>query len=293
MKKFPILIGGAVAAIFLLLSSIYVVDEREQALVLQFGDVKATRTDPGLYFKVPFIQEVAVYDDRILSVDIDAKEITPSDDRRLIVDAFVRYRIADITQFRKAVGAGGIPLANTRVERFVETALRDVLGSVDSAAILSEERVGLMVRIRNTAIAEARALGLEVIDVRIKRADLPEQNLAATFDRMRAERVREATDLRARGAEAAQKVIAGAQRESIEIVSLAERDANIVRGEADARRNSIFAEAYGRDAEFFEFYRSLAAYETALQGQNSSMILSPDGEFFDYFASPNGRPAAE
>ncbi len=293
MKKLPILVGATVAAVFLFLASVYIVDEREQVLVLQFGDIKAERSDPGLYFKIPFIQEVARYDSRILSVEIDAREITPSDDRRLIVDAFVRYRIADMRQFRKAVGAGGVLLANTRVERFVETALRDVLGGVNSAAILSGERAVLMVQIRDAAIIEARKLGLQVIDVRIKRADLPEQNLAATFDRMRAERVREATDLRARGAEAAQRVIANAERGAIELVSAAERDANIVRGEADAQSNRIFAEAYSRDPEFFEFYRSLAAYEIALQGRNSSMILSPDGEFFDYFASPNGRPAAE
>ena len=293
MKKLPILAGVAVAAVFLFLSSIYIVDEREQVLILQFGDVKATRTEPGLYFKIPFIQEVARYDDRILSVDIDAKEITPSDDRRLIVDAFVRYRITDITQFRKAVGVGGINTANQRVERFVETALRNVLGSVDSAAILSGERAVLMVRIRNIAIGEARDLGLQIIDVRIKRADLPEQNLAATFDRMRAERIREATDLRARGNEAAQRVLALAARRAIETVSVAQRDADIIRGEADAERNAIFAEAYGRDPEFFQFYRSLSAYEAALGGNNSSMVLSPNSDFFNYFGSPNGRSASE
>jgi len=293
MKKLPIIGGLAIAAVFLLLSSVFVVDEREKALVLQFGQVRSVKETPGLAWKVPFIQEVVKYDDRILSLDTQPLEVTPADDRRLVVDAFARYRIADVVQFRQAVGTGGVASAEVRLERILNAALREVLGSVDSGAVLSEDRVGLMARIRDAAIQESLNLGLEVIDVRIKRADLPEANLRATFDRMIAERERQAADQRARGKEAAQRVRAAADRGALETVSAAERDGNIVRGEADAESNRIYAEAYGRDAEFFQFYRSLSAYEQSLRGQNSSMVLSPDSPFFDYFTNPLGSTPAQ
>ena len=293
MKKFPIIIGVGVLGVFVLLSSVFVVDEREKALVLQFGQVRAVKETPGLAWKIPFIQEVVKYDDRILSLDTQPLEVTPADDRRLVVDAFARYRIADVVQFRQAVGTGGVASAEVRLERIMNAALRAVLGSVDSGTILSDNRVALMARIRDTAIEESRNLGLEVIDVRIKRADLPDQNLAATFDRMQAERQREAADQRARGKEAAQRVRANADRQALETVSAAQRDSDIIRGEADAEKNRIYAEAYGRDPEFFNFYRSLTAYETALQGNNSSMVLSPDSPFFDYFTSPVGNVSGQ
>ncbi len=293
MKKFPIIIGVGVLGVFVLLSSVFVVDEREKALVLQFGQVRAVKETPGLAWKIPFIQEVVKYDDRILSLDTQPLEVTPADDRRLVVDAFARYRIADVVQFRQAVGTGGVASAEVRLERIMNAALRAVLGSVDSGTILSDNRVALMARIRDTAIEESRNLGLEVIDVRIKRADLPDQNLAATFDRMQAERQREAADQRARGKEAAQRVRANADRQALETVSAAQRDSDIIRGEADAEKNRIYAEAYGRDPEFFNFYRSLTAYEAALQGNNSSMVLSPDSPFFDYFTSPVGNVSGQ
>jgi len=293
MKKLPIIAIGLIVAVFLLLSSVFVVDEREKALVLRFGDVKDVVEAPGIAWKIPFLDEVVKYDDRILALDIQPKEITPSDDRRLFVDAFVRYKIVDVVQFRQAVGTGGIRFANDRLSGLVENALRDVLGSVDSGAILSEDRAGLMGRIRDAAIADSRDLGIQIIDVRIKRADLPEQNLAATFDRMRAERQREAADERARGEEAAQVVRANADRQSLELVSEAQRDADIIRGEADAKKNQIYAEAYGRDAEFFNFYRSLSAYEQALQGSNSTMVLSPNSPFFNYFIDPLGAESSQ
>ncbi|MCF6306197.1 MAG: protease modulator HflC [Rhodobacteraceae bacterium] len=293
MKKLPIIIGIFVAAVFLLLSAIFIVDEREKALVLQFGQVRLVKEDPGIAFRIPFIQEVVKYDDRILSLDIAPLEVNFKDKRRLQVDAFARYRISDVVRFRQAVGTGGIRTADERLANNLNAALLEVLGQVDSGAVLSDDRIELMARIRDEAIAKSINLGIEVIDVRIKRAELPEQNLTATFDRMNAEREREARDERARGSEAAQRVRAQADRTAIETVSIAQRDANIIRGEADAERNAIFAEAYGRDPEFFEFYRSLAAYENALRGNNSSMVLSPNGEFFNYFVSPNGRPAAE
>ncbi len=270
------------------LSSIFIVDEREKALVLQFGRVVAVKEEPGLAFKIPVIQEVVRYDDRILSRDVDPLEITPLDDRRLVVDAFARFRIVDVERFRQAVGAGGITTAENRLDSILRAETREVLGSVTSNDILSSDRAALMLRIRNAAIAEARALGIEVIDVRLKRTDLPAENLDATFERMRAEREREATDERARGNEAAQRVRAQADRTVVELTSDAERQAEIIRGEADARRNAIFADAFGQDPEFFEFYRSLTAYQRSLQGSNSTMVLSPDSEFFNYLKSPTG-----
>ncbi len=265
-----------------LLSSLYIVDEREKALVLQFGEVKAVKFDPGLGIKIPLIQEVVKYDDRILPLDTQPLEVTPADDRRLVVDAFARWRIADPVQFRRAVGAGGIETARPRLERILNAELREVLGSVNSGAVLSADRVALMNRIRDRARTQASALGVEIIDVRIKRADLPEQNLAATFERMRAERQREAADEIARGNEAAQRVRAQADRTVVETVSIAQKESEIIRGEADARRNAVFAEAFGRDPEFFAFYRSMAAYEQSLRQSNTTLVIAPDSEFFDY-----------
>jgi len=268
-----------------ILSSVFIVDEREKVLVLQFGKVVAVRDSPGLAFKIPLIQKVARYDDRILSRDVPQMQITPSDDRRLEVDAFARYRIEDVKMFRLATAAEGenaLNVAGTRLDSILRSETREVLGSVASNDILSSDRATLMLRIRNGAIAQARALGLEIIDVRLKRTDLPEANQQATFDRMRAEREREAADEIARGNEAAQRVRAQADRTKVEIVSDANRQSEIIRGEADAKRNAIFAEAFGADQEFFAFYRSLNAYRAALKGNNSTMVMSPNSEFFDY-----------
>jgi len=267
------------------ISSVFIVDERETALVLQFGRIVSVKTEPGLAFKIPLVQEVVRYDSRILSRDIDPLEITPLDDRRLMVDAFARYRIVDVNQFRQAVGVGGIPAAENRLDSILKAQIRQILGSVSSNDILSTDRAALMLRIRNGAIDEAGALGIEIIDVRLKRTDLPNTNLAATFARMRAEREREAADEIARGNEAAQRVRASADRTQLEIVSDAKRQSEIIRGEADAKRNAIFAEAFGADPEFFEFYRSLAAYRVSLKSGNSTMIMSPNSEFFDYLKS--------
>ena len=283
------------AAVFLIfigaMSSIFVVDEREKVLVLQFGRVVATKEDPGLSFKIPIIQNVVRYDDRILSRDIDPLEVTPLDDRRLVVDAFARYRIIDVNKFREVTGASGdtaISIAGTRLDRILSSQTREILGSVSSNNILSQDRFALMLRIRNGAILEAEKMGIEVVDVRLKRTDLPRQNLEATFAGMRAERDREAADEIARGNEAAQRVRAQADREQVVIVSEANRESEIIRGEADAERNSIFAAAFGADPEFFEFYRSLNAYEKAITGSNSTMVMSPNSEFFNYFKSDLG-----
>ncbi len=291
MKKSTYLLPILAVIIATALSAVFIVDEREKALVLQFGRVINVKEDPGIAFKLPLIQEVVRYDDRILSRDIDPLEVTPLDDRRLVVDAFARYRITDVEQFRQAVGVGGIAAAEDRLDSILRAQTREVLGSVASNDILSSDRAALMLRIRNGAVTQASELGVEIIDVRLKRTDLPSQNLDATFARMRAEREREAADEIARGNEAAQRVRAQADRTNVEIVSDARRDGEIIRGEADARRNAIFADAFGADAEFFEFYRSLNAYRKALPGSNSSMVISPDGEFFNYLRSDQGAAA--
>ncbi|MCB1342850.1 MAG: protease modulator HflC [Pseudooceanicola sp.] len=290
MRKSTFILPVIVVLLVVALSSVFIVDEREKALVLQFGQIKRVKEDPGLSFKIPLIQEVVRYDDRILSLDTQTTEVTPSDDRRLVVDAFARYRIADVVRFRQAVGTGGLMVAEDRLEGILNAQVRAVLGSdgVTSNTILSSDRSALMARITASTQVLAAPLGLEVVDVRLKQTQLPEQNLAATFDRMRAEREREATDERARGEEAAQRVRAQADRTVVELVSAARKEAEITRGEADAQRNNVFAEAFGKDPEFFEFYRSLNAYVKALKGNNSSMVLSPDSEFFNYLKSPAG-----
>lgn len=278
------------------LSSLFIVDEREKALVLQFGQVKQVKEEPGLGFKIPLIQEVVRYDGRILGLPTTPVEVTMLDDRRLVVDAFARWRIVDLVEFREAVGAGGELQALRRLEGIINPAIQQVLGSVNSNRVLSEDRTALMNQIRDIARSQAANLGIEVIDVRLTRTDLPEQNLEATFARMRAEREREAADEIARGGEAAQRVRAAADRTVVELTSDARRQADVIRGEADAERNGIYAEAFGRDPEFFAFTRSLTSYERALQSGNSSIVMQPDSEFFDYLrsdAGPAGRaPAA-
>ena len=253
MRRIGFLIPALVILIIGLMSAVFIVDERNKALVLQFGRVVSIKEDPGLALKIPFIQEVVFYDDRILSRDVDPLEVTPLDDRRLVVDAFARYRIFDINKFREAVGTGGVQIAESRLDGILINELREVLGSVSSNDILSSDRAALMLRIRNGAIEKARAIGLEVVDVRLKRTDLPRANLDATFARMRAEREREAADEIARGNEAAQRVRATADRTQVEIVSEAKRESEITRGLADAERNNIFAEAFGPILSFSSF----------------------------------------
>lgn len=269
----------------LVLSSVFIVDEREKVLVLQFGQVKQVIDKPGLGFKIPFIQDVLRYDDRILGLPTQPLEVTPLDDRRLVVDAFARWRIVDLEVFRRAVGAGGVEAAKGNLDQIISAEIRQVLGSVPSQKVLSEDRTTLMNTIRDNSRVKAKGLGVDVIDVRLTRTDLPEQNLEATFARMRAERQREATDEIARGNEAAQRVRAAADRSVVEVVSEARKNAEVVRGESDAERNAIYAEAFGKDPEFFAFTRSLTSYERALQGGNSSIVLQPDSEFFEYLGS--------
>ncbi len=291
MRKTTFILPAIVVLLALVGSSIFIVDEREKALVLQFGQIKRVKEDPGLSFKIPFIQEVVTYDARILSLDTQQTEVTPSDDRRLVVDAFARYRISDVVQFRQAVGVGGIRSAEDRLESILNAQIRAVLGSegVTSNTILSADRSELMTEITEQARIRARSLGIEVIDVRLKQTNLPSQNLDATFARMRAEREREAADEIARGEELAQITRAQADRTVVEQVSNARRDGEIIRGEADAERNRIFAEAFTQDQDFFEFYRSLTAYTRSINGDNSTLVISPDSEFFDFLESSTGR----
>tara|TARA_R110002072_G_scaffold3472_5_gene25279 strand:- start:6363 stop:7262 length:900 start_codon:yes stop_codon:yes gene_type:complete len=295
MRKAGFLIPIVVIALVAVLSSLFVVDEREKVLVLRFGQIKQVRIEPGIGFKIPLLDELVRYEDRILTLETPVIEVTPADDRRLEIDAFVLYRINDIEQYRQAIGAGGERQAENDLSGIMESQIRAVLGSqgVTSNTILSPERSALMDQIRERADARASVLGLKVVDVRLRQTNLPEQNFDATLKRMIAERDREATDERARGREAAQRVTALADRTYEEILSEARRDARIIEGEADAERNKIFAQAYGKDQEFFEFYRSLTAYEEALKGSNSSMVLTPDSEFFNYLRSDQGSRSDE
>ncbi|MDD7969815.1 protease modulator HflC [Roseinatronobacter alkalisoli] len=282
MKKAGILLPVLVVAIVTVFSALFIVDERENVLVLQFGQVKQEISEPGLGFKIPFIQEVVRYDARILGLQTQPLEVTPLDDRRLVVDAFLRWRLEDVSRFREAVGVDGVRAAQGRMDRIMNAAIREVLGSVPSNTVLSEDRTSLMNRIRDLARREALSLGIDVIDVRLTRTDLPQENLEATFARMRAEREREAADERARGNEAAQRVRALADRTVVELVSSARREAEIVRGEADAERNRVYADAFSLDPEFFAFTRSMQSYERSLRGDNSTMVLRPDSEFFTF-----------
>lgn len=293
MARIQYILPAVLAVGALALSSVFIVDEREQVLVLQFGQVKQQISEPGLGFKVPFIQDVVRYEDRILGLQSQSLEATLKDNRRLIVDAFARWRITNAVDFREAVGAGGIEAAQSRLDPIISAAIRQVLGSVNSNAVLSEDRTGLMNAIRDIARQQAASLGVEVIDVRLTRTDLPEQNLAATYARMRAEREREAADEIARGNEAASRVKASADRAVVVTTSDARRQAEVIRGEADAQRNAIYAEAFGKDPEFFAFTRSLTAYERSLRGENSSIVLEPDSDFFSYLNSPEGRATAQ
>ena len=283
----------AVAITVLGLMSLFIVDEREKVLVLRFGQIKQVKTDPGLGFKFPWLDQVVRFEDRILQLETPLIEVTPADDRRLEVDAFVMYRIADIVQFRQALGAGGEREASIQLNDILDGQIRAVLGAdgVTSNAILSPERANLMESIRVATQVRAADLGLSVVDVRLRQTNLPEQNFDATLQRMIAEREREATDERARGREAAQRVTAVADRTYEELLSEARKDGLIIEGEADAERTKILAKAFGADPEFFDFYRSLRAYETSITAEDSTLVIPPDHEFLTYLQSSSPRVA--
>ena len=283
MKKIilPIIIAIAVLSYF----SMFVVKEINQAIVLQFGDPKKIITEPGLNFKIPFIQNVAFLDRRILSLDPPPEEVIASDQKRLIVDAFARFKIVDPLKFYISVGNERV--ARSRLATIINSRLRSVLGKQSLATLLSQDRAKQMALIQEGVNNEAEKFGIEIIDVRIKRADLPQANSEAIFRRMQTEREREAKEFRARGAEMAVTITSTADKEVTVILANAEKQSEIMKGEGDGMRNKIFADAFGQDPEFFKFYRAMQAYEKALIGGETSLILSPDSEFFKFFGNIN------
>ncbi|MEX0838258.1 MAG: protease modulator HflC [Parvibaculum sp.] len=279
-------ITAFIIAIVLYLSA-FTVSMTQQAIVLQFGDPRQVITEPGLHWKVPFIQNVVYIDKRILNLDSPAEEIIAKDRKRLVVDAFARYRIVDSLRFYQSVGDPRN--ATERLRPNFISSLRNVLGDHTLEELVRDNRAGLMKNIQAAFNSAAQQFGIEVVDVRIRRADLPEQNSQAIYQRMQTEREREAAEIRAQGNEEAQRIRARADRESTVIIAEAERDGQIARGEGDATRNAIYAEAYSRDSEFFAFYRSMQAYREGLKGDNTTMVVTPEGEFFRYFGAEAGR----
>ena len=284
-SRISLLIVGLVAIIGYF--TLFTVIEIKNAIVLQFGDPKKVITSPGLNFKIPFIQNVIFIDNRILDIDAPAAEVIAADQKRLIVDAFVKFKIVDVLEFYKAFGNENV--ARSRISAVVNSRIRGVLGEEPLSAVLSDDRSKLMKQITSLVEAEVNNFGIEIVDVRIKRADLPEANSLAIFRRMQTEREREAKEFRAQGAEIAQRIRSTADKEVTIIKSQAEKKANIVRGEGDGMANSVFAEAFGQDPEFFAFYRAMQAYAEGLKSSDTTMILSPDSEFFKYFSDPSGE----
>ncbi|HET6469617.1 MAG TPA: protease modulator HflC [Geminicoccaceae bacterium] len=280
----------AIAALMLLLNALFTVHQTQQALVLQFGNPVDVVKEPGLSAKMPFIQQVEYFDRRVLDFDAPSVELILGDQKRLVVDAFVRYRITDPLRFRQSVGS---EIAfRGRLEPITFSALRSVLGEASLFTVLSQDRVQLMDRIRGEANTALSRFGVELVDVRIKRADLPAENSQAIFRRMQTEREREARELRAQGAEVAQRIRARADRERRVLIAEAQRQAEVLRGQGDAEAITIFAESFGRDPAFFDFYRSMQAYREALGDGSTSFVLSPDSDFFRYFGTPLPATAA-
>ena len=267
-------------------SALFTVHQANQALVLQFGEPRQVVTDPGLHFKLPFVQDVIYFDRRVLEFDAPKEEIIASDQKRLVVDAFARYKITDPLLFFQTVNNEAV--VRTRLAAIVNASIRQALGGVPLELIISGERASLMTQIRDIVNAEAKDFGIDIIDVRIKRADLPEANSEAVYQRMQTEREREAKELRAQGAEEAQKIRAVADRDKVVIIAEAQKQSQITRGEGDGEAIRIFADAFGKDLEFFAFYRSMEAYKNALGQGDTTMVLSPDSEFFRFFGDITG-----
>ena len=275
----PIIIVLAASAFF----SIFIVKEINQAIVLQFGDPKRIISKPGINFKIPFIQNVVFLDKRILNLDAPPEEVIASDQKRLIVDAFARFQIIDPLKFYISVGNERV--ARSRLSTIINSRIRSVLGTQRLQTLLSEDRTKQMALIQDGVNNEAEKFGIKIVDVRIKRADLPQANSEAIYKRMQTEREREAKEFRAKGAEMAAEITANADKEVTVILANAEKSSQILKGEGDGKRNKIFADAFGRDPEFFAFYRAMQAYEKALIGGETSLILSPDSEFFKFFGN--------
>ena len=267
-------------AVFL---SLFVVKEINQAIVLQFGDPKKVIVEPGLQVKIPFIQNVVFLDRRILNLDAPPEEVIASDQKRLIVDAYARFKIVDPLKFYISVGDERV--ARSRLSTIINSRIRSVLGKQSLATLLSEDRTKQMAIIQEGVNTEAKNFGIEIIDVRIKRADLPQANSEAIYKRMQTEREREAKEFRAKGAEMAVTITSTADKEVTVILANAKKESEIMKGEGDGQRNKIFANAFGKDPEFFAFYRAMQAYEKALIGGDTSLILSPDSDFFKFFGN--------
>jgi len=279
MRK--ILIPILVVLGFVAYNTLFVVQEINQAIVLQFGDPKKIITKPGLNYKIPFIQNVVYLDRRVLNLDNPPEEVIAADQKRLIVDAFARFKIVDPLKFYISVGNERV--ARSRLATIINSRIRSVLGTQELATLLSTDRAVHMATIQNDVNTEAENFGITIVDVRIKRADLPQANSEAIFKRMQTEREREAKEFRAQGAEMAAKITSTADKEVTVILANANKQSEIMRGEGDGKRNNIFADAFGRDPEFFSFYRAMQSYEKALIGGDTSMILSPDSDFFKFF----------
>ncbi len=281
MKKLilPIIVAIGAIAFF----SIFIVKEVNQAIVLQFGDPKKIITQPGLNFKLPFIQNVVFLDKRILNLDAPPEEVIASDQKRLIVDAFARFQIVDPLKFYISVGNERV--ARSRLSTIINSRIRSVLGTQRLQTLLSEDRTKQMSLIQDGVNNEAEKFGIKIIDVRIKRADLPQANSDAIFARMQTERNREAKEFRAKGAEMAVTITSTADKEVTVILADAQKKSEIMKGEGDGQRNKIFADAFGQDPQFFAFYRAMQAYEKALIGGETSLVLTPDSEFFKFFGN--------
>jgi len=289
---------AGIAALLLLLivlifgySAIFTVDMTEQALVLRFGRPVDVVTDPGLHFKFFFFDAVIDVDKRILDLENPSQEVIASDQKRLVVDAFARYRITDALKFYQTIGA--IEGANARLSTLLNSALRRVLGEASTTDIVRDKRAQLMSQVRTQLENEAQSFGIAVVDVRIRRADLPEQNSQAVYQRMQTERQRQAAEFRAEGSQKSQEIRAKADRDVTVLIAEAQSKGEQTRGDGDAERNRIYAEAYGRDPDFFAFYRSMQAYEAALKSTDTRMLLRPDSNFFRYFGDPMGKGERE
>ena len=289
-------VGGLLAALIIVLlivayGTLFTVAQTRQALVVRLGQPIRVITEPGLNYKIPLIDSVIAIDKRILDLENPAQEVFASDQKRLVVDAFARYRIVDPLKFYQAVGS--VEGANSRLSSLLNSALRRVLGEVTFITVVRDEREKLMGRIREQLDREADGYGIQVVDVRIRRADLPEQNGQAVYDRMKTERQREAAEFRAQGDQKGQEIRSKADREATVIVAEANSQAEQTRGAGDAERTRLFAEAYSKDADFFAFFRSMSAYETGLRSSDTRYLLRPDSDFFRYFGSPAGKAGAE
>jgi membrane protease subunit HflC len=269
-------------------SSVFTVQQTEQALVVRFGKPVDVATEPGLHFKAPFIDAVIPVDKRILDLENPSQEVIAFDSRRLVVDAFARYRIKDALRFYTSVGS--IQTANLQLTTLLNAAMRRVLGEATLGQVVRTDRESLMGKIRDQLDREADGYGIQVVDVRIRHADLPEKNSEAVYERMKTERQREAAEFRAQGGQKAQEIRSNADREATVIVAEANSKAEQIRGEGDAERNRLFAEAYGKDPDFFAFYRSMTAYETGLKSGDTRFLLRPESDFFRFFGSPSGKP---